>query len=145
MNVPTPANLRVYDTLRAFYREHDRSPSQGELAAELGVTRRAVHNHLRRLVRAGLVEHSGSRYHGYRPIDRERSLAGAIVRRVTATCTPNTMDGVLRGAWMMVEAAGLTAQTWVPKGDGDETCRYIERAWARLVGQLVEQEVGRGE
>ncbi|MBN2584405.1 MAG: transcriptional repressor LexA [Planctomycetes bacterium] len=69
----TPRQLEIVDFIRSFSREHGYSPTLDEMAAEMGVSKVTIFEHLKALERKGAVVRS---YHKARSVE----LAPELVR-----------------------------------------------------------------
>lgn len=99
----TPKQLQVVDFIRQYNREHGLSPTLDEIAAELGVSKVTIFEHLKALERKGAVQRA---YHQARSVELAPELArspeeetmlplvGSIAagRPIEAIETPDTID-----------------------------------------------------
>lgn len=143
---PSPENLRVLDRMREVTAQLGREPSEAELSEATGLHKTTVRQHLHTLARFGHVTRRATRYCAWRLVDVPKGALMTGLGRLESWCEAVRKDNKIEGAWLHVSVPGTSLQTntWVPMVGQDETCRSIVRAWARLVGQLVEQEVRRG-
>lgn len=58
----TPRQVDVLDFIARYRAEHRRSPSQGEIARHLGVTRHTINEHVYQLEKKGVISREKGRW-----------------------------------------------------------------------------------